>query len=117
MRLSAIGRFVRGLGSGLADDCLGGGSGELGGFEPGRAQSEVADATGEGEEGQEGHAGQQAQDADDGGRHAERLGVAGELLDERFVRGAAEARLGDEQARGGRDDERGDLRHETVADG
>ncbi len=50
-------------------------------------------------------------------RHAERLGVAGELGEQRLVGGAGDAGLGDEQAGGGGDDQRRHLRHQTVADG
>ena len=50
-------------------------------------------------------------------RHAERLGIAGELPQQRLVGGAADAGLGDQQAGRGRDDQRRDLRDQAVADG
>ena len=51
------------------------------------------------------------------GRHAERLRIAGELLHQRLVGGAADAGLGDQQAGRGGDDQRRDLRDQAVADG
>ena len=48
--------------------------------------------------------------------HAERLRVTGELLQQRLVGRTGHAGLGDEQARRGRDDQRGDLRDQAVAD-
>ena len=51
------------------------------------------------------------------GRHAERLRIAGELLHQRLVGGAADARFRDQQARRGGDDQRRHLRHQAVADG
>ena len=51
------------------------------------------------------------------GRHAERLRIARELVHQRLVGGAGDAGLGDEEAGGGRDDERRDLGDEAVADG
>ena len=50
-------------------------------------------------------------------RHAERLRVARELLHQRLVGGARDAGLGDQEAGGGRHDQRRDLRHQSVADG
>jgi hypothetical protein len=50
-----------------------------------------------------------------GGGHAERLGIARELLGQRLRRLARDARLRHEEARGGRDDQRRDLRDEAVA--
>ena len=52
----------------------------------------------------------------DAGRHAERLRIAGELLHQRLVGGAADAGLRDQQARRGGDDQRRDLRDQAVAD-
>ena len=51
------------------------------------------------------------------GRHAERLRIAGELPHQRLVGGAADAGLGDQQARRGGDDQRRHLGDEAVADG
>ena len=61
--------------------------------------------------------GQQRHDQHDGGRHAERLGIAGELAEQRLVGGAGDAGLGDEEAGGGRNDQRRNLRDQPVADG
>ena len=52
-----------------------------------------------------------------GRRHAERLGIARKLLDQRLVGGAADAGFRHEQAGRGGDDQRRDLADETVADG
>src|SRR5262249_39123673 len=49
--------------------------------------------------------------------HAERFWIAGELAEQRLVGGAGDACFGDEQSGGGRDDQRGDLRHQAVTDG
>ena len=51
------------------------------------------------------------------GRHAERLRIAGKLLHQRLVGGAADAGLRDQQARRGGDDQRRHLRDQAVADG
>ena len=61
--------------------------------------------------------GQQRHDQHDGGRHAERLGIAGELAEQRLVGGAGHAGLGDEKAGRGRNDQRRNLRDQPVADG
>ena len=50
------------------------------------------------------NAGQQRHDQHDGPRHAERLGITGELAKQRLVGGAGDARLGNQEAGGGRDD-------------
>ena len=60
---------------------------------------------------------QQRQHQHHAGRHAERLRIAGELLHQRLVGGAADAGLGDQQARRGGDDQRRHLRDQAVADG
>jgi hypothetical protein len=60
---------------------------------------------------------QQRQHAHHGRRHAERLRIAGELLDQRLVGRAGNAGLRHQEARGGRDDQRRDLGDEAVADG
>src|SRR4029077_8357938 len=60
---------------------------------------------------------QQRQHEHDAGRHAERLRIAGELLEHRLVGGAGDAGLGNQQARGGRDDQRRHLREQAGADG
>ena len=60
---------------------------------------------------------QQRQHQHHAGRHAERLRIAGELLDQRLVGGTGDAGLGDQQARRGRDDQRRHLRDQAVADG
>ena len=49
-------------------------------------------------------------------RDEERVRIAGELVEHRLVGRAARAALGDQQARGERDDQRRDLRDEAVAD-
>ena len=63
------------------------------------------------------NAGQQRHDQHDGGRHAERFRISGELAEQRFVGGAADAGLGDQETGGDRDDERRNLCHQAVADG
>ena len=50
------------------------------------------------------------------GRQKERVRIAAELAEHRLFGRAARAALGDQQARGERDDERGNLRDEAVAD-
>ena len=50
------------------------------------------------------------------GRHAERLRIAGKLLEQRLVGGAGDAGLGDQQAGGDRNDQRRHLRDQAVAD-
>ena len=63
------------------------------------------------------NAGQQRHHQHHRGRHAERLGIAGELAEQRLVGGAGDAGLGHQEARGGRDDQRRNLRDQAVADG
>src|SRR5437588_823163 len=65
----------------------------------------LAGGAGEQQEGQHRKTGQERHHAHDGGRHAERLGIAGELLQQRLVDAAADARLGDEQAGRSRHDQ------------
>ncbi len=48
---------------------------------------------------------------------AERARIVAELAEDRLVGRAARAALGDQQAGGQRDDQRRDLRDQTVADG
>ncbi len=60
---------------------------------------------------------QQCQHEHHGRGHAERLRIAGELLDQRLVGRAGDACLGDQKAGGGRDHQCRDLRDEAVADG
>ena len=69
------------------------------------------------QEGQHGDARQKGDAAHHGRRHAERLRVVGELPAHGLVGGAAHARLGDEQARRRRHDERRHLADEAVAAG
>ena len=49
-------------------------------------------------------------------REKESVGIAAQLVDDRLVGRAARASLGDEEAGGERNDERRNLRHQTVAD-
>ena len=49
-------------------------------------------------------------------RDEERVRIIGELADHRLVGRTARAALGDQQAGGERDDQRGNLRDEAVAD-
>ena len=77
---------------------------------------ERARAAAEQQERQHRNAGQQRHDHHHRARHAERLGIVRQLPQHRLVGGAADAGLGDEQARGGRDDQRRDLRDQAVAD-
>ena len=74
-------------------------------------------AAGERDKRQHRHAGQERHHQHHRGRHAERFRIAGQLRHQRLVGGAGDARLGDEQAGGGRDDQRRDLRDEAVAHG
>ena len=60
------------------------------------------------------HARQYGNDAHHGGGHAQRLGIEGQLLDQRLVGGAFDASLGNHQARGGRNNQRRHLRHQAV---
>ena len=80
-------------------------------------EGERAGAAAERQERQHRNAGQQRHHQHHRARHAERLGIAGELLEQRLVGGAGDAGLGDQQAGGGRDDQRRDLRDQAVADG
>ena len=102
---------VRGLGPG--DHLVGG----LPGLRAGGGEGEIARAACQREERDHWDARQQRHHAHHGRRHAERLGVPGKLAGERLVGRLVLAGLRDEQARRGRDDQRGDLRHEAVADG
>ena len=63
-------------------------------------------AAGKRQERQHRNAGEERDRAHHGGRHAERLRIVRELAPERLVGGAAHAGLRDEEAGGGRDDQR-----------
>jgi hypothetical protein len=78
---------------------------------------ERARAAAEQHERQHRDAGQQRHDDHHGARHAERARIAGQLAQQRLVGRLADAGLGDQQAGGGRDDQRRHLRHQAVADG
>ena len=65
---------------------------------------------------QEGQPGNNPQDHHQEGRHEEGGRVIAELSQNGLFRRTAGAALGDEQARGQRDDQRGNLRDETVPD-
>ena len=82
-----------------------------------RVECQRRRAAAEQQEGNHRDARQHRQHQHHAGRHAERLRIAGELLHQRLVGGAADAGLGDQQAGRGGDDQRRDLRHQTVADG
>ena len=84
---------------------------------PVRQPGEAAGAGGEQQERQQRNAGQQRQQKQQAGGHAERLRVAAELAEQRLVGRAGDAGLGDDDAGGGRDDQRRDLRDQAVADG
>jgi hypothetical protein len=73
-------------------------------------------AAGQPEEGKHRNARQQPEHQHHGGRHAERLWIAGKLLHQRFVGGAADARFRNQQTGGGGDDQCRHLRHQAVAD-
>ena len=81
-----------------------------------RRHRQIGRAAAEREEGQHRHARQHPQHQHDAGRHAERLRIAGQLLHQRLVGGAADARLRDQQARRGGHDQRRHLRDQAVAD-
>ncbi len=74
-------------------------------------------AAAERQERQHGNAGQERHHHHHRAGHAERQRIARELLHQRLVGGSGDAGLGDEEARGGRDDQRRDLRDQAVADG
>ncbi len=73
-------------------------------------------AAAEQQERQHRNARQERHHAHHGARHAERLGIAGELRNQGLVGGARDAGLGDEQTGGGRHDQRRHLRDQSVAD-
>ena len=105
-------------GSRLGGVGLGHGCGDGGAFVA--AVEQVGKRTGtaaECEERDERQSGQQSHRDHHRGRHAERLRVAGKLAEQRLVGGAADAGLGHQQARGGRHDQRRNLRDQAVADG
>ena len=69
------------------------------------------------EEGQDRHAGDHSQQGRGGGHHAQADRVGRQLGHQRLVRRTLDARLGDQEAGGDRDDDGRHLGHQTVADG
>ena len=82
----------------------------------GNGETDEGHEAAERRERQEGEARNDAEHRHQEGCEKERVRIAAELVDDRLVGRAARAALGDEQSRGERDDERGDLRDEAVAD-
>ena len=96
---------------------LGGGLGCLGAVAAIGEEGEGAGAAGQRQERNHGNSRQQRHHHHDERRHAERLGVAGELAEQGAVGGAVDTGLGHQEAGGGGDNEGGDLRYQAVADG
>ncbi len=85
-------------------------------FLPVKAPGHVAGDPGKAKEGKGRHARQDRDDDHDEGRHAQRLRGTGQLFCQGLVGCARHARLGNQKARGGGDDQRRDLGHEAVTD-
>lgn len=113
-------RFLAGRLAGLFGDMFGLGLGLFQGLALGNVAIHPGKGAGaarhEGE-GQERHAGKKPDDQGDARDQTKALRVRGQLAEHRLVGFAVDAGLGHQEAGCDRNDERGDLRNEAVADG